>query len=280
MDAFLHRRPMLPTKVGCSELALVRIPGAATPRAWQLLETDGRRTQVWRTPAGPALYSMLRPAFDSLPPAFKAARGTALGINPTMPSLELLRALKAAAAAVGGLAAAETFCPAASPLSTAALRELVTACDVFSVNQLEAASMLGRSEYSAHDMVIALLGAFLVCYSGHSYNVFLHADAGAACVALRMGAQGSLVGNAEAVWQVPAYLDVKAVDPTGCGNAYLGALMACLVDEQPLPQAGAWGAAAASCMLEVQGLPSEAPAALHALAAERQAALMAGTVVA
>lgn len=132
--------------------------GASTPRAWQLLEADGRRTQVWRTPAGPALYSMLRPSFDSLPSVFRAARGTALGINPSTPSLELMRALKEAAAAAGGLAAAETFCPAAKPLSTAALQKLVTACDVFSINQLEAESMLGRSD--ALDMLTALLGAY------------------------------------------------------------------------------------------------------------------------
>lgn len=89
-----------------------------------------------------------------------------------------------------------------------------------------------------------------------------------------MGEQGSLVGDHQAVWHVPACLDARVVDPTGCGNAYLGAMMACLLDGQPLPYAAAWGAAAASCMLEAKGVPAEAPVALHAVAAQRQAALL------
>lgn len=162
-----HCRAWL-AQMDCSEIALQRIPGAATPRAWQLLEADGRRTQVWRTPANPALYKMLRPAFESLPAAFQAARGTALGINPSTPSLELMRALQGAAKERGGLAAAETFCPAAKPLSAAALHELVTACDVFSVNVLEAASMLGcgdESRYTPRDMLVALLGTECVMHN-------------------------------------------------------------------------------------------------------------------
>lgn len=166
-----HCRAWL-AQMDCSEVALQRIAGARTPRAWQLIEEDGRRTQVWRTPANPALYGMLRPAFDSLPPAFQAARGTALGINPSSPSLELMRALKQAASAAGGLAAAETFCPATKPLSGDALHALVSACDVFSVNQLEAASMLGReSDDSPRDMLMALLGMLCVVVCCHHCSI-------------------------------------------------------------------------------------------------------------
>lgn len=144
----------------CSDIALERIPHAATPRAWQLFEQDGRRTQVWRTPANDALYAMLRPSFDTLPAAFRAARGMALGINPNTPCIELMQRMQTATRAAGGLCAVEPFCPAAAPLGGEMLRAVVSSCDVFSPNELEAASILGSSGRlsTPHDMVAALLG--------------------------------------------------------------------------------------------------------------------------
>ncbi|HXV44494.1 MAG TPA: hypothetical protein VEC96_15625, partial [Anaerolineae bacterium] len=41
-----------------------------TPRAWQILEADGRRTQVWRIP-GPAIGAQLARNLDKLPPAYQ-----------------------------------------------------------------------------------------------------------------------------------------------------------------------------------------------------------------
>lgn len=99
-------------------------------------------------------------------------------------------------------------------------------------------------------------------------------DAGASIVALRMGAAGSLVGSATggAVYHhVPAYQPVQEVDPTGCGNAYVGGMMASLLRGDTLVDAAAWGAAAASCMLEARGVPAQAPRLLHEVARRRQA---------
>ncbi len=152
----------LPQKMDCSDIALQHIPNAATPRAWQLFEQDGRRTQVWRTPPNDALYAMLRPHFDTLPEAFRAARGMALGINPNSPSIELMQQIKQATHAAGGLCAVEPFCPAVKPVDASVLRDMVTFCDVFSPNALEAASILGvcQQTYTARDMVLALLGGW------------------------------------------------------------------------------------------------------------------------
>jgi hypothetical protein len=55
-----------------------------TPRAWQLFERDGHRTQVWRS-----LYStqeeccrMLRPSFESMCAASKRSKAFHIGIHP------------------------------------------------------------------------------------------------------------------------------------------------------------------------------------------------------
>ena len=91
-----------------------------------------------------------------------------------------------------------------------------------------------------------------------------------------MGANGSLVGSTDdgALWRVPAYAQARVVDPTGCGNAYMGGLMAGLLEGKALAHAAAWGAAAASCMLEAQGMPLDAPRLVHAQAAGRQHAVL------
>lgn len=86
----------------------------ATPRAWQITEHDGRRTQVWRTPACPALYAMLRPPARVLPARYAAARAFHVGVHPERPDLVLLDALKASNA--GALISVEPFTHAASPV--------------------------------------------------------------------------------------------------------------------------------------------------------------------
>jgi hypothetical protein len=86
----------------------------ATPRAWQITEHDGRRTQVWRTPACPALYAMLRPPAAVLPPQYAAARAFHIGVHPERPDLTLLNALKAGNP--GALVSVEPFTHATSPV--------------------------------------------------------------------------------------------------------------------------------------------------------------------
>jgi sugar/nucleoside kinase (ribokinase family) len=139
-------------------------PASATPRAWQILERDGRRTQIWRVPETPALYEQLRPPFPSMPPRLRRrARSYHIGLHAAHPPRSLLRALREAVDAQGQEAAAapgataetqrqrrcllsaETYtrCDEGSPLSARQLEELLAPLDVFSPNEEEAASMLG-----------------------------------------------------------------------------------------------------------------------------------------
>lgn len=67
----------------------------------QILEEDGRRHEIWRTPFDEQLVRMLRPSLADMPPAYQQARAYHVGVHPNDPSLPLLRQLRAAAGADG-----------------------------------------------------------------------------------------------------------------------------------------------------------------------------------
>lgn len=161
-----------------------------TPRAWQLFEEDGTRTQVWRTRYhDPALYgSMLRPSYESMPAALRHGHAFHIGVHPERFELDLLQQLKrglglepahdggARAGTGSGVAvdfgeapeasrsapddkglvgpprgmlpwlSVETFTTAEKQVTAERLAGLLAVADVFSPNELEAASMLATSD--------------------------------------------------------------------------------------------------------------------------------------
>jgi sugar/nucleoside kinase (ribokinase family) len=252
---------------GVDASGLLLAPGAETPHAWQLLEADGRRTEVFRSPAGAARDAMLLPPLASLPSAYRAARAYHLGVHPERPPLPLLADLRRAAGA-GGVVSVETFAAAARPVPAAGLAALCAACDVFSPNEGEAASMLfaggGSVPRGADDDPTLLTAPFL--------------DAGARVVALRRGTRGAVVHDASGggrgrAWAVPAVPGVEVVDTTGCGNAFCGAFLAAIQAGAPAERAAAWGCAAASVVAESRGVPAGPAAALAGLVRRRAEAL-------
>jgi len=204
----------------------------ATLRAWQLLEQDGRRTQVWRT-QGEAIRRHLSLQIEQIPVSYLHARGFHFGVHPEQPNLALVRALRAHGLVVG----VEPFRDADHPLADAQVRALVSAGDLFSPTIGEVASLVGTGE--PFQLVQRM------------------ADAGAGIVALRMGADGSLVHRAGAkeTWHIPA-VATTVVDPVGAGNAYCGALLVGWVETGDLRMAGMYAAVAASFLVEQVGLPA------------------------
>jgi len=222
------------------DLAGVREAELSTPRAWQMLESDGHRTQVWRID-GRVISAQLGRTLDRIPESYRQAKGFHLGIHPDEPDLDFIDQLRHFPLPGGGrsgegpVLSLEPFKPADRPLSDAALRQLCVAADIFSPNVTEAQSLVGSG---SPDELIRRL-----------------ADAGASIVTLRMGPEGSLV-YAPSVTQiyVPA-IPTNVIDPTGAGNAYCGGFLAGYVQTGDVLTAARYGAVAASFLVEQVGLP-------------------------
>lgn len=207
----------------------------ATPRAWQHFDSEGERQHHWRVPPPPGT-TVYESALNAVPEAYRAARGFHWGLHPENPALTQARAF----AAGGARISLETFRAPEAPLTPGELRDLVTACHIFTPGAWEAAAMVGSNE---HDPIIR---AFQ--------------EAGCAVLALRMGGSGSEVwdfrdGAARGLL-IPA-VPTRPVDTIGADNAYAGALLARL--DEGLLAAGAAAAAAASFMIEQYGLPPRPP---------------------
>jgi sugar/nucleoside kinase (ribokinase family) len=222
--------------LGIDTTGVRRDPQHPTLRAWQVLEEDGRRTQVWRTrPESIPPHMGLRP--EQVPPTWWGARGFHFGVHPERPNLVLAATLRARGVTVS----VEPFRPAAQPLHDEDLAALVSAGDIFSPNLEEARSLVGDGDPQT---LVARLAA-----------------AGAQIVTLRMGGEGSLIYNrAEGsgphfVPPVPA----AVVDPVGAGNAYCGGFLAGWLEWGDLRQAGRCAAVAGSFLVEQYGLPLARP---------------------
>lgn len=198
---------------------------AASPRAWQVTESDGRRTQVWRVkPSAPA----------PLPEAYAGASGYHLGRHPESPDLESLAAIRR-----HGLLSLELFRPAGQPLPAAALRDLISAADIFSVNLEEAQSLVGPGSPA-----------------GLTRRLVEAAESRAQLIVLRLGARGSLAvqGQTGQAARVPA-IHGNVVDVVGAGNAYCGAFLAAWAETHDLVWAACCGAAAGGLAVAQVGLP-------------------------
>lgn len=202
-----------------------------TPRAWQVLEEDGRRTQIWRAP-GPAIGQQLGRSLDKLPAGYRQARGFHLGVHPEEPDLQFVQALRE----LGAVVSLEPFRGALRPLTEAEVNKLLAAGQIFSPNQVEAASLVGPGE------PLELLQRL--------------SNAGAEVVALRQGPAGATVQRADTgeTWQIPA-IETRVVDSTGAGNAFCGGFLAGWVLTGDLCTAGMYGVVAASFLVEQVGLP-------------------------
>ena len=221
------------------DLTGVRETDLPTPRAWQLLEADGRRTQVWRV-EGRVIGAQLGRSFEHIPESFCQAHGFHLGIHPQEPDLEFIHQLRDLQRPTSDvrppIISLEPFKPADHPPTDTALRQLCSAADIFSPNLAEARSLVGAA---TPDELVRRL-----------------ADAGAHIVTLRMGAEGSLVYAKEKdrLIHVPA-VPATVIDPTGAGNAYSGGFLAGYLQTGDLMTSARYATVAASFLVEQIGLP-------------------------
>jgi sugar/nucleoside kinase (ribokinase family) len=210
----------------------IRTTETPTARAWQVMEADGRRTQVFRV-SGNVIGEQLGRTLERVPPEYREARGFHYGVHPDQPDLDFTRAL----ARLGGLVSIEPFKNADRIPDGTALEALLGAAALFSPNLAEARSLVGPRE--PVDLVRRL------------------ADAGAQVIALRMGSDGALVFDARQgrAVHVPA-VPVAMVDPVGAGNAFCGGFLVGWAETEDAATAGACGAVSASFLVEQVGIPA------------------------
>ncbi len=212
----------------------VRVTDQPTPRAWQVIEFDGRRTQVFRVP-GSSLGAQLARRWDVLPESYQAARWFHWGIHPGEDgSLAFAREL----IEKGRHVSLEPFKAPDQPLEDDTIRAMLSACEVFSPNWIEAVWLVQSDDYRMILERLHVLG-------GHT-------------LALRRGAEGADVWNLDEGRgvHVPA-VQTEAVDVVGAGNAFCGALVARL--DEGIAAAVCHASAAASYMIEQVGMPAALP---------------------
>lgn len=224
-----HRAAL--ARLGVDLRGLVEREGYRTARAWQLFEPDERRIEIFRTDE--AEFERCKPTFEEVPADYLTARGFHLQWG-TLEELEsLVRKLRAANAA---LCLVWEPSPAHLDQPRAAFEAVLRHADLFSPSLDEAQPITGRAE--PDEMVATLL------------------EWGAPCVALRMGAHGSLVRRASGDgWRVPA-VPTTIVDVTGAGNAYCGGFLTGLGSGLDLLEAALRAAVSASFALEQFGPPA------------------------
>lgn len=231
VGADLSDETLAPLKTADINLDGLRITSHPTPRAWQIHEEDGRRTQVWRTPPR-FLGEQLAKNWDVLP--YRDARNFHWGIHPGDTDLRFAKDLRAQ----GRRVSLEAFKEASHPLTDSQRAELFAACDIFSAGCDEFASL-----YEDFDETAAIVEA---------------GKAGLSVLVIRKGADGVSVydyPNRKALHAKA--LPVNVVDVTGAGNAFGGAFIARLDDG--LAAATCHGLVVASYMIEQVGLPQSLP---------------------
>lgn len=131
--------------------------------------------------------------------------------------------------------------------------------EVFSPNHLELVSLFeestrAREEQTFDRGVIEIYARKFLNASSRTTDERMRA------IVVRAGEHGCLIlpRDAESRWLPPFYdsTSSKIVDPTGAGNAFLGAFTVALQKKEDLVEAAVWGSVAASLALEQIGLPS------------------------
>jgi sugar/nucleoside kinase (ribokinase family) len=214
------------------------------PRAWQLFDEAGARSEVFRTTY--ADFLAINPLPHELPLDRLQAHGVHLQSQSPEPALQWIERLRHAGSPYILYEPWDQFC---LPENFDAFMELARQCDAVSPNLSEARQLTGLNEPEA-------IAAHLL-------------DSGVPLLALRMGAEGSLIASRSGErLRVPAAPVDRVVDVTGAGNAFCGGWITGMVETGDLGTAARRAAVSAALAIRQYG-------ALYPLEglAERAAAL-------
>jgi sugar/nucleoside kinase (ribokinase family) len=199
------------------------------PRAWQLFDEDGSRVEVFRT--GYENFLAINPLPEELSLDSLRSEGVHLQSHSPEPSLQWLDRLQEAGRPYILFEPWDNFC---TPENFERFAQLASRCDAVSPNLSEARMLTGL--WKPHEVIARLL------------------QTGVGLVALRMGAEGSLIANqAGAVLTVSAVGVERIVDVTGAGNAYCGGWITGMVETGDIAAAARRAAVSASLAIEQYG---------------------------
>jgi sugar/nucleoside kinase (ribokinase family) len=230
----------------------LRITGRPTPRAWQLFEEDGLRTQIPRIPLTDWATQLAYPADFAEQLQAHGVRAVHLLSRGLPNDPEMIARI-----ALSGIRI--SLEPIIEDGMDAAHRERVLDClpyvEIFSPGIGELRVLMG--ELPPGPALVAL------------------ADRGPALVALRRGAAGSLVYQRDSrrMLRVPA-ARANVVDVTGAGNAYAGGMLVAWCESGLLELAAAAATVSAAIIIEQIGPPT-ITRALLADAQQRRAHVLA-----
>ena len=204
--------------------------GRRTPRSAVVYHAEDARTE---TPLlGADHFAGMTPMIERLPAPYRNARGYYIFRDHEAGFWQEAAALRATS---GAVVLWELHAAATEPARWPEVADRLACVDVVSLNLAEGRRLCGGQD--PREIVRRLL------------------DAGVGGVALRLGADGALLGRSPGeCWHVPAW-PAEMVDVTGAGNAFGGALLAGVAVGQDWLLSACGAAAAASLMLEQYGPP-------------------------
>ena len=219
-----------------------------TPRAWQVYEENGHRTEVFRSDLDE--FINLTPDPQQLPKNYCGAKGVHIQCKSPEPLKSWIQKLRTEDC---GLILWEPWDIYCQPENRQDFREILPLVDIFSPNLEEARVLTSQS------------GIKEILKKLFQY--------GATRIVLRMGERGSVVADSVTGYsEIPVFQVNQITDVTGAGNAYCGGFLVGYTRTTDMVQAGMYGAVSASLALEQFGaLYSRTD--LHTLAEQRLATL-------
>ena len=208
----------------------IRQRPAAQPRAWQLFEADGTRQEVFRTDFGALRQTTIQP--DEYPIDFGTAKGVYLQ-TATAPEAEAwanrLKALNPSLVMLW-----EPWEILYTPDNLVDFGRVAPQFEIISPQTIEISRMIGETKPEKQATILF--------------------ECGVRCLALRLGAAGSLVGAIEHIHHIPA-ISGPVVDETGAGNSYCGGFVVGYVESGgDAATAGRYGTVAATFALAQLGV--------------------------
>ncbi len=215
-----------------ADISGLKLRSGATTRAWQILERDDRRHEIFRTDLD--AFIRLAPEVSDLPETYFQARAMHMMTNGSVERfVRIVAELHQRAPKMRLVFEPPPEHAGASALDYAHALPLLS---LFSPDIDQARALSGCA--TPIEMARKLI------------------DGGAPLVAIRMGARGSLVhSEAGHTWHIPAVPPRALVDVTGAGNAYCGGFTVSLARGLETHEAALHAAVSASFALEQFGVP-------------------------